>query len=411
MTAPSVEDGAVLISGDRIGSVGPWSELRRLYPGPVFDLGDAVVMPGLVNAHCHLDYTRFAGHLAPPRRFTDWLQGVLGLKAGWSFSEFADSWLVGAGQLLRSGCTSVMDFEAVPELLPEVWLGTPLRVRSAMEITGVRSGRNPEEIVEEVIGRFERLQPLPIGKAVALAPHAPYSTRAELLRLSAVAARELGMWISCHVSESVDEFEMFASAGGPMFQWLKNQRNMSDCGKGSPVRHVAEQGLLGKRTLLVHVNHLGVGDVETVAKSGSGIVHCPRSHDYFGHVPFEYRRLVDAGIPVALGTDSLLSVRKVGGAMPRLSLFDEMQSFLRVHPGVAPSEVLRMVTDIGAALTGWGSELGELKVGCLADVAVLPYSGPVKQAEAAVVHHVGDVAGVMIGGKWVIPPPGTLRTP
>jgi cytosine/adenosine deaminase-related metal-dependent hydrolase len=407
MTAPSVEDGAVLISRDRITAVGPYRELAGVATGPVMDLGDAVLLPGLVNAHCHLDYTRLAGHLAPPRRFTDWLQGVLGLKAGWSFSEFADSWLAGAGELLRSGCTAVMDYEAVPELLPDAWHGTPLRVLSAMEITGIRSGRQPEDIIEEVLGRFERLQPLPSGKALALAPHAPYSTRPELLKRSALAAQERGMRISCHVAESADEFEMFMAAGGPMFQWLKGQRDMSDCGKGSPLKHVAGLGLLSPRTQLVHVNHLAEGDLEILAKSGAGVVHCPRSHDYFGHVPFEYEQMVAAGVPVCLGTDSLLSVRRSGrGGIPRLSLFEEMRSFHRTHPSVSPTELLRMVTVLGAAQMGWGGEIGELRTGCLADLAVVPYRGSAAEAEAGVVHHTGDVAGVMIGGKWILLPQG-----
>jgi len=409
VTAPPLEDGAVLISGERITAVGPWKALSMATTGPVIDLGDAVVLPGLVNTHCHLDYTRLAGFLAPPRRFTDWLQSVLGLKAGWSFSEFADSWLAGAGELIRSGCTTVMDFEAVPELLPEAWHGTPLRVVSAMEITGIRSGRRPEEIVEEAIGRFEGLQPLPAGKALALAPHSPYSTRPELLRLAAVAARERGMPISCHVAESVDEFEMFTESGGPMFQWLKGQRDMSDCGKGSPLKHVAELGLLSARAVLVHLNHLAEGDLEILAKSGSGVVHCPRSHDYFGHVPFEYERMLAAGIPVSLGTDSLLSVRRGSGGMPRLSLFDEMRSFLRSHPKVAPAEVLRMVTVVGASMIGWGGELGELRTGCLADLVVVPYGGEVAGVEAGIVNHEGDVSGVMIGGKWVVNPSGARK--
>jgi cytosine/adenosine deaminase-related metal-dependent hydrolase len=410
MTAPSVEDGAVLICRDRITAVGPYRELAGSSAGPVVDLGEAVLLPGLVNAHCHLDYTHLAGHLAPPRRFTDWLQGVLGLKAGWSFSEFADSWLAGAGELLRSGCTAVMDYEAVPELLPDAWHGTPLRMLSAMEITGIRSGRQPEDIIEEALGRFERLQPLPSGKSLALAPHAPYSTRPELLRLAAVAAQERGMRISCHVAESMDEFEMFTAARGPMFQWLKGQRDMSDCGKGSPVKHVAGLGLLSPRTVLVHVNHLADGDTAILAKSGASVVHCPRSHDYFGHVPFEYEQLVAAGVPVSLGTDSLLSVRKSGrGGIPKLSLFAEMQSFLHTHPKVSPTEVLRMVTVLSAASIGWGGEIGELRTGCLADLVVVPYQGSSGDAEAGVVHHVGDAAGVMIGGKWVVDPWGARK--
>ena len=405
MTAPPVEDGAVLVSGDRIEAVGRWADLRDSSPGPVVDLGETVLLPGLINAHCHLDYTHLACHLAPPRRFTDWLQGMLGLKAGWSFSEYAGSWLAGAGQSVRSGCTSVMDFEAVPELLPEVWHGTPLRVISALELTGVRSGRRAEDILDEALSRIDRLTPSP-GKSMALAPHAPYSTRAELIRLTAQAAKERRLPIACHVAESIDEYEMFVASSGPMHQWLRSQREMSDCGRGTPLRHVAEQGMLGERTLLVHLNYLGEGDVECVAASGAAVVHCPRSHEYFGHAPFEYRRLREAGIRVGLGTDSLVSVRRCGAGIPVLSLFDEMQAFLRHHPTATPAEVLTMVTRTGAWLLGREGELGEVRSGCLADLIVVPYSGSTEGVESGVVRHRGDVPGVMIDGKWVVVPPG-----
>lgn len=402
MTAPPVEDGAVLICGDRIAAVGRWLDLREHASGSVvLDLGERILLPGLVNAHCHLDYTHLAGYLPPPKRFTDWLQGVLGLKAGWSFSEYAGSWLAGAGQLLRTGCTAVMDFEAVPELLSEVWPGTPLRVVSALEMTGVRSGRTPEQILEEALAHVSRLEPMPDGKSVALAPHATYSTRPGLLKLAAAVARERGWPLACHVAESDDEFEMFCHARGPMYQWLRSQRDMSDCGKVSPVRHVAEHGLLGGGAILVHVNHLAEGDEELIAASRSAVVHCPRSHDYFRHAPFPYRRLRDAGVPIALGTDSLLSVRKGIEKVPRLNLFEEMRSFMAANPWVPPQEVLEMATVVGGRMMGMGRTLGCLQEGAVADMVVLPYTGDVAEAVSAVVGHSGDVSGAMIGGRWV----------
>ncbi len=405
VTAPPIEDGAVLVSGDRIAAVGRWDGGRGWPSGPVVDAGDTVLMPGLVNAHCHLDYTHLAGHLPPPKRFSDWLHGVLGLKAGWSFSEYADSWLAGARELLGSGCTAVMDFEAVPELLPEVWHGTPLRVISALELTGLRAGRSAEDVLGEALERVDRLQPPPTGKSVALAPHAPYSTRPELIRLAAVAARERGMRIACHVAESADEYEMFESGTGAMHQWLRSQRDMSDCGMGTPVAHVARWGLLGEGTILVHMNHLGAGDLGLVAGTGAAVVHCPRSHDYFGHEPFGYARFREAGVPVGLGTDSLMSVRRggVSGGMPKLSMFEEMRLFLERQAGVTPGEVLGLATVGGARVLGRGGELGEVREGCLADLVVVPWAGGVRGVEEGVVGHRGDVSGVMVGGRWVVP--------
>src|SRR5580692_9738955 len=134
VTAPPIENGAVLISANRIRAVGPWTELQNLSDEEAIDLGDVVLLPGLVNAHCHLDYTDMAGMFPPPKLFIDWLKPITTTKSGWNDSDFAQSWLNGAGMLLRNGTTTVADIEAVPSLLPRAWEATPLRVLSLMEM-------------------------------------------------------------------------------------------------------------------------------------------------------------------------------------------------------------------------------------------------------------------------------------
>src|SRR6266849_6069084 len=171
---PPIEDGAVLISGSRIVAVGAWPELAAASGHRVVDLGESILLPGLVNAHCHLDYTDMAGKIPPPKNFTDWIQAIVELKAHWSYTEFAQSWLRGAKMLLRTGTTTVADIEAVPELLPEVWEATPLRLISFLELLHVKSQFTPKQLVDAAIAK---LSALPIGlKRVGLSPHAPYST-------------------------------------------------------------------------------------------------------------------------------------------------------------------------------------------------------------------------------------------
>src|SRR5437016_7931416 len=138
-------------------------------------------MPGLVDAHCHLDYTDLAGEIAPTKGFTDWIKTLTAAKAGKIYADFAQSWVRGARMLLRTGTTTVADIEAVPELLPEVWQATPLRVISFLELTGVKSRRQPSAILRDAV---ETIEALPAHRCRArIAPHAPYSTAPELLRL------------------------------------------------------------------------------------------------------------------------------------------------------------------------------------------------------------------------------------
>src|SRR5581483_2460155 len=213
-----IEDGALVIRSGRIQSVGSWHDLRN-EPGRVEDLGDVILLPGLINAHCHLDYTDMAGEIPPPTSFTDWIKSILILKQQFTYSDYALSWLNGAKMLLHSGTTTVGDIEAVPTLLPEVWTATPLRVISFIELTGLISRRKPSDIVDEA---REFIQMLPKGRSSAgISPHSPYATRPELIRLSGIASRENAWRVTTHVSESVLEFNMFVYRHGEMFEWLK----------------------------------------------------------------------------------------------------------------------------------------------------------------------------------------------
>src|SRR5688572_22260443 len=116
VTRPPIEDGVVCVTGDRIAWVGKRNELpASLNSGDEVDLGEVILLPGLVNAHCHLDYTAMAGQIPPPKSFTDWIKSMVTLKGGWSIEEFGASWKSGADMLLRTGTTTVADIEAVPD--------------------------------------------------------------------------------------------------------------------------------------------------------------------------------------------------------------------------------------------------------------------------------------------------------
>ena len=397
-----IRDGAVLISGNRIKNIGKWRDLASVSEA-VVDLGDRILMPGLVNAHCHLDYTTMAGTIPPQKKFTDWIKLITTSKSGWSFSEFAESWLAGVRMLERTGTTTMADIEAAPDMLPEMWGASPMRIISFIEMTGVKSRRDPRKILREAV-KF--IYALPTGKSWAsLSPHAPYSTVPKLLRYSAETARRHRWPITTHIAESVQEFEMFMHARGDLFDWLRrNERNMDDCGLGSPVQHAQRAGLLGKNFLAVHVNYLAAGDAALLSKSKTSVVHCPRSHAYFGHCPFPYAELTAAKVNICLGTDSLITVRKKPRQEIELNMFAEMKAFSTANPDVAPKTILQMATVNGARPLGMTGEVGELSKGALADLIAIPYAGKLTGVAEAVVNFSGDVPVSMINGQWVIAP-------
>ncbi|MFM7555413.1 MAG: amidohydrolase family protein [Verrucomicrobiota bacterium] len=407
MISPPVSDGAVWISGARIRAVGPWSEIRGMAgpdAGPVEDLGEVAVFPGLVNAHAHFDYTAMAGLLLPPREFPDWIKGILTLKSQWTDAEFEASWRLGARQQLESGTTTVANIETRAHQLAGLRAGTPLRIFSFLEMTGIRSGREPERILGEAMEVLKGLPPNRGG--VGLSPHAPYSTSPELLRAVAAVARREGWRVTCHVAESDPEFDMFMYRRGSLFSWLEPQRPCDDCGLGSPVQHVDRHGLLGSPLLAVHVNRLWEDDALRLAARGASVVHCPRSHAYFGHPRFPREELTEAGVPICIATDSLASTKASREGPPVLSLLDELRALAAADPGLSPRRMLAEVTVHPARALGLRSVLGELNTGALADLLVLPHAGSTGTVEEALVHHRGPVAATLIGGRWEWIAPG-----
>jgi cytosine/adenosine deaminase-related metal-dependent hydrolase len=395
---PAIPHGALVCDAGRLIAVGPANEVLAAHPGPVIDLGDTLVFPGLVNAHCHLEYTGLAGLLTPPRTFPDWIKGILAAKSNCSDAELDASWRLGAQQLLASGTTTVVNIESMTTGLAERRAHTPLRVHSHVELTGVRGQKDPLELVANAV---ELLGSLSTDRGgIGLSPHAPYSTLPALLEAAAAVSRNLGWPLSSHLAESWSEFEMFMYRRGPMFDWLHAQRPCEDCGLGSPIQHAARHGLLGTRLLAIHANYLWNDDASRLAASGSTVVHCPRSHEYFRHLRFPSDVLTAAGVNLCLGTDSLASVRTEPGQRPVLSLFDELAMLSARDATLDAETCLRLVTVNGARALGLTGEIGELSPGARADLVVLPAAALGLSPEEAFVAHRGPVLATLIGGEW-----------
>jgi cytosine/adenosine deaminase-related metal-dependent hydrolase len=180
---------------------------------------------------------------------------------------------------------------------------------------------------------------------------------------------------------------------------------MSDCGNVTPVEQLDRLGMLSERFLAVHANYISENDVALLGKRGCSIVHCPRSHTYFGHKKFPWQMLANAGVNVCLGTDSLASVVKKKQPV-ELSLFAEMKEFAKNNPEVSGEIILQMATMNGARALGLKNQIGKLSPNTYADMVALPFSGKISEACDAVTQHEGDVSASMINGAWGILPMG-----
>ena len=189
-----------------------------------------------------------------------------------------------------------------------------------------------------------------------------------------------------------------------MFDWLQPQRDMADCGLGSPVRHLERYRLLSDRLLAVHVNHLGPGDARLLGERRVSVAHCPRTHAYFGRGPFPFHELQDAGVNLCFGTDSLASVAATRTQPVELDLFTEMQTFAKAAPGVPPASILQMATVNAARALGWAGQFGQISPDASADLIAIPFTGAMGSVHERAMQHAGPVAGSMIAGRWAVPP-------
>ncbi len=341
----------------------------------------AVLVPGLVNAHSHLDLTH-VGPRAYDREagFVGWIEE---LRAARALTEEAIAASVRRGvELVRAGGTvAVGDIAGAARGVPTL---TPWRVLCESGMLGVsfveffaigRGEAAGMERVEEVMSRAARActQAHAHATRVGLQPHAPatVSRRAYLWAVREAVAR--GMPLSTHLAETMEEREFIARGAGPLRSLLESvgvwsERVLEDVGRGAtPVEHLADV-LREARFLLAHVNDVDDAGLEVLAKSGASVAYCPRASEYFGaherFGPHRYREMLRAGINVCLGTDSIINLPPtaadaVGGG---ISILDEMR-LLHRRDGTDARTLLRMGTVHGAAALGLDTSFVTLGVG------------------------------------------------
>jgi cytosine/adenosine deaminase-related metal-dependent hydrolase len=379
MVGPPIDSGAVAVAGNLIAAVGPFADIVRSHAGDVTDLGDAVLLPGLINSHCHLDYTGFAGQVPWRGDFVDWLVRIAALKKQWSTADYLVSIRQGLGALGRSGTTSVVNIECFPSLADE--LGTvPLRVWWCPELIDL-SWSDASVRMSADVQRWVTAHP-PGG----VSPHAPYTVSDGLYRLVSRWARDRGWLLTTHAAESREEDEMWRRSRGPMFE------RFGRGGCGGAVRHLSDLDVLGPNCLLAHVNYLSDNEAMLTARSGSSVAHCPRTHRFFERDPAPWDTWRRHGINVCLGTDSVASNHG-------LDMRAEMRELIRSGPGMSADDVLRMATVHGARALGLDGKLGCLKAGARADLIGVKRDGQKADPYEVVVYSETSIMFSMIDGK------------
>ena len=381
-----IDNGAVAVSGNRIVDVGRFDDIKTRNTGDTVDLGEQALLPGLINAHCHLDYTCLRGKISRQKSFTDWIRAINAEKSNLSPEDFLASINDGFEEAKRSGTTTIANLTAFPSLISQVQ--PPIRTCWFVELIDIRAPERANERVESAIQSFARARPEPVlpatpkpgeggsefeGRAPwGLGPHTLFTASKDLFRRCEEIARREHILLTTHLAESREEMEMFRCASGALYEFIKSiGRPMDDCGIETPVELFL--GALGDRALsqwiIAHLNELTDADFDLLERSNSKfhVVHCPGSHNYFGHSPFAFERLRSLGFNICLGTDSLASNES-------LSLFAEMRTFQKKFPSVSAEEILQMVTVNPARALRQENALGQIRPDFRADLIAIPCS-------------------------------------
>ncbi|HEX6960537.1 MAG TPA: amidohydrolase family protein, partial [Lacipirellula sp.] len=355
---PPIEGGYVTVVDGRIAEVGP----KPPDAGRVEDLGDAILLPGLVNAHTHLEFSDLERPLGKPgMSLPEWIRLVIGDRKRGD-RDAAAAIAAGLKESLNGGVTTIGEIATSPATH---YAGAEQRpaMLQFQEAIGFSGGR-----VESVFGDVrQRLEAATAPKG--LSPHAPYSVHPALLERIVSLARGGGVPVAMHLAESREELQLLDSGDGP-FRELLQERSMWDAKAiptGSRPLDYLRILLDAPRALVIHGNYLAADEIEFIAqrRQQMSVVFCPRTHEYFGHSPYPLNVLLAAGARVALGTDSRAS-------NPDLNLLAELRHAAMRMPNVGPEQWLRIATLNGAEALGLANDAGSLTPGKRANIIALP---------------------------------------
>jgi aminodeoxyfutalosine deaminase len=379
--APPMPNAVVVIADDKIAAIEPTGTRTA-----DADLGNAAIIPGLVNAHAHLDLTGMSGKCPPTPDFTHWLLCVGIHRQKQSPRQLQDDINAGITECHTAGTTLVGDIAASGASW-EALANAPLRAVVFYELLGLPPARARQAWRNMVLWKADRTDTATCRWA--LSPHAPYSVHKSLISVAALYSRP----VAIHIAETREELQLLANQQGPFTGFLTNLGVWYPRGLVSDIAQVLYRCRIAPKILYAHANYL---PVDARIPRNASTIYCPRTHAAFGHAPHPFREFLQRGVRVALGTDSLAS-------NPDLSILAEMRFIHHRYADFPGDALLRMGTLSGAEALGWADEAGSLTPGKSADLAVVPLPSEDGDPYHLLLASSQPVTRTMFRGQWVHP--------
>lgn len=352
-----IDDFALIHDGNVILQTGSWSELKSSFSGEITDLGEVTVVPGLINAHVHLELSHLKGKTVQGKGFTQWVKSLLANplyeldveNVRRALQSMQDSGTVFCADISTRNCTQIAS------IIDEMGMG----FYAFCEAIGLQ--------VPAAKTKFFPQKEYTMGRAAG-AGHALYSTAPELLQAVKKADNQAGMPFSLHLAENEEEEEIVARGTGVFAEMLKGAGMLADCGnKGmSPIEYADSIGLLDEYTLAVHCVRVSDSDIQTLNDRNVNICLCPRSNEYIGEGQAPWEKIINSGINSCLGTDSIASNHD-------LDLWNELEFLLKnINISLSKHEALALITRNSAKALKVDELYGSLEKGKKAVFTTLP---------------------------------------
>lgn len=362
--AVCIKDGKILEFGARGRLLGKYTARARLV-----DLGDSLVMPGLVNAHTHLELSHLPGRLGEPDGFFEWISRLIEARRKIGADGLAKAASGALKAAVRSGTTCMGDISATDLALPAL-IRSGIRAVVFLEIIGMDDSE-ADRSFKRLLERIDKYRGMPERISSGISPHSTYSVSGGLYNRISKLILDNGLGIAVHLSETIDEVKQIKGEKSLMdgyhtlTGWEAHKKNRAD----SPLGFVLDKGL-SRGLLAVHAVHVSAGDIRRMAASGVSVAHCPRSNHMLrvGRAPVG--RMMEKGVNVAIGTDSLASNLDI-------DLWEEMR-FAWLVNRLSAQKVIEMATINGARALGLEQVTGSIEPGKAADLIAV--TGPAAKA-------------------------------
>ncbi|HEX6088846.1 MAG TPA: amidohydrolase family protein [Gemmatimonadales bacterium] len=395
MNGVPVPGGTILIDGrGRIVAAGPPDAVPDPPGADARHHPDCVLIPGLVNAHTHLELTGLAGAI-DATDFADWIRRIIALKATFDYSHFLSAARQGIADCFAAGVTTIADtgdsgavIEALHEaggsgvVFHEVFGPDPAQCETSL--AGLQ-----QRVAERRRFTSERIR-------IGVSPHAPYTVSGPLYRAVSRWARTERLPMATHVAEPPGEWALFREGTGSFAEMWQRRGIALPPNPVTPVEWLERHEALGPDMLCVHVVHAADHDVARLARAGAGVAHCPLSNRAHGHGTAPLRGFLDAGLRVGCGTDSVVSVG-------RLDLLAEARAARRLA-GLDAMGALALCTAGAARAIGLEREIGTLEPGKWGDAVIVRTGSaisPDDACERVLASSLSDVEETWLGGRSV----------